>query len=76
MTGRLPAVKPKELIRALERTGWHVERVSGSHHILVNVELRRVITIPLHNRELKIGTLTGILRGAGVSRDDLRNLLE
>lgn len=76
MSERLPAVKPRELIRALEGKGWRVDRVSGSHHILVHVELGRAVTVPLHNRELKIGTLVSILRVAGISRDELRKLLE
>jgi len=76
VSGRLPAVKPRQLIRALERRGWSVERTSGSHHVLVHAELRRVVSVPLHNRELKAGTLMGILRVAEISRDELSRLLE
>ena len=76
MSERLPAVKPRQLIRALERQGWRVDRVSGSHHILIHEELGRAITVPRHNRELKVGTLMGILRVTGVDRDELRELLE
>ena len=76
MSERLPAVKPRQLIRALEGRGWSVERISGSHHILVHAELRRVLSVPLHNRELKTGTLIGILRVAEISRDELSRLLE
>ena len=75
MSERLPAVKPKELIRALERKGWQLDRVRGSHHILVHPEQRRAVTIPVHNRELKTGTLAGILRVAGITRGELRQLL-
>ena len=76
MSERLAAVKPKELIRALERKGWRLDRISGSHHIIVHIELGRAVTVPLHNRELKIGTLISILRVAGIGRDELRQLLE
>lgn len=76
MSERLPAVKPRQLIRALERNGWRLHRTTGSHHILVHGELERAITVPLHNRELKTGTLLSILRVAGISRDELRGLLE
>lgn len=76
MSERLPAVKPKDLINALERRGWVVDRISGSHHILVNVEQRRAVTIPFHNRELKTGTLAAILRTAGITREELRQLLD
>ncbi len=76
MSERLPAVKPKELVRALERKGWQLDRVRGSHHILVHPEQRRALTIPVHNRELKTGTLASILRVAGITREELRQLLE
>jgi predicted RNA binding protein YcfA (HicA-like mRNA interferase family) len=72
---RLPAVKPKELIRALEQKGWQLDRVRGSHHILVHAEKRRALPVPVHNRDLKAGTLAAILRIAGISRDELRRLL-
>ena len=67
MSGRLPAVKPKDLIRALERAGWHLDRVRGSHHILIHPEQRRALPVPVHNRELKPGTLISILRIAGTT---------
>lgn len=76
MSERLPAVNPKELIKALERKGWQLDRIRGSHHILVHAQQRRALTIPVHGRELKTGTLASILRVAGISRDELRELLD
>ncbi len=73
--GRLPAVRPQQLIRALQRTGWQLDRVRGSHYILVHPELRRALPVPFHNRDLKAGTLAGILRSAGLTREQLRELL-
>ncbi len=76
MSERLPAVKPQELIRALERVGWQLDRIRGSHHVMVHVEQRRALTVPVHNRELKAGTLAAILRSAGITREELRQLLD
>ncbi|MDQ3937408.1 MAG: type II toxin-antitoxin system HicA family toxin [Chloroflexota bacterium] len=76
MSDRLPAVKPKELITALERRGWQLDRIRGSHHILVHPELRRAVTVPVHTRELKRGTLSAILRSADISRAELADLLD
>ena len=76
MNERLPAVKPKELIKALEQKGWQLDRIRGSHHILIHPEQRRALPVPVHNRELKTGTLTSILRVAGVSREELTRLLK
>lgn len=75
MSQRLPAVKPKQLIRVLEREGWQLDRVRGSHHVFRHPEQRHPVVVPVHGRELRPGTLRGILGAAGISRDDLRRLL-
>lgn len=75
MSDKLPAIKPAQLIRALKRKGWELDRVRGSHYILIHPEQQRAVPVPYHNRDLKPGTLAGILRSTGVSRDELRELL-
>ncbi|MDA8069487.1 MAG: type II toxin-antitoxin system HicA family toxin [Actinomycetota bacterium] len=74
MSERLPVVSGQQLIKALEKTGWVVVRQRGSHVRLKHDERMTPLVIPLH-RELKRGTLAGILRDAGIDRDDLRYLL-
>jgi predicted RNA binding protein YcfA (HicA-like mRNA interferase family) len=62
----LPHISGTEAIRALERLGFVVVRQRGSH-----VMLRRGsagCVVPLH-REIKRGTLGGILRQAGVEAE-------
>jgi predicted RNA binding protein YcfA (HicA-like mRNA interferase family) len=67
-------VKPvsgKRLGKVLEVQGWQLDRVSGSHHIYVHPDGRRV-TVPVHgNRDLKPGTQHGIMHDAGLTEDDL-----
>ena len=63
----LPVVSGAEVVRALERLGFRVVRQRGS-----NVMLRKGISrcvVPLH-RELKRGTLGGLLRQAEVRPDE------
>ena len=74
MSGRLPVVSGAQLIRALERLGWQVVRQRGSHVRLRHPERSTFLVVPLH-RELKRGTLNGILKDAGLDRDELRELL-
>ncbi len=66
---RLPRVTGKEMIRALRRAGWEVERIRGSHHVLVNVARPGVtVTVPVHAGDvLRPKTLTSILDQAGMS---------
>lgn len=73
---RLPVVRPRQLIRALERAVFYVHHVTGSHHVLKHPAdgTRRVI-VPYHNDDLKRGTLGAILTQAGLSADELRKLL-
>jgi predicted RNA binding protein YcfA (HicA-like mRNA interferase family) len=64
---KLPRISGAEAIRALERLGFVRIRQSGSH-----VFMRRgqdACVVPNH-AELKVGTLAGVLRQAGVVADD------
>ena len=63
----LPVCSGTEVIRALERLGFRVVRQRGSHAMLRKGMAGCVV--PLH-RELKRGTLSGILRQAGVDAAD------
>jgi predicted RNA binding protein YcfA (HicA-like mRNA interferase family) len=71
---RLPAVSGDQLIGALGKLGWVSVRQRGSHVRLKHPDRPIALVVPLH-RELKRGTLAGILRDAGVERDELRRLL-
>jgi predicted RNA binding protein YcfA (HicA-like mRNA interferase family) len=69
----LPILSGAEVIRALERLGFRVVRQRGSH-----VMMRRganACVVPLH-REVKRGTLRGLLRQADVDVDELMDALE
>jgi predicted RNA binding protein YcfA (HicA-like mRNA interferase family) len=54
---RLPAVKPRVVVRALERIGFSVVRTRGSHYQLHNPRSGRRVTVPFHGRDLSRGTL-------------------
>lgn len=61
-----------EMCRALERQGWTLARIRGSHHIYSRPGARRPISVPIHgNRPLKTGTQRSIMREAGLSDDNL-----
>jgi len=55
-------VSGKELVKILQKNGWIVDRISGSHHIMIR-EGKRAVPIPVHgNRDLPKGLLSAILR--------------
>jgi predicted RNA binding protein YcfA (HicA-like mRNA interferase family) len=70
-----PVVSGRRLVKLLEAEGWVVARQRGSHVRLRKDGRRLALVVPLH-RELKKGTVAGILRDAGLHSDDLRRLLE
>jgi len=64
---KLPRVSGAQVIRALEKLGFVQVRQNGSH-----VVMRRGASgcvVPTHH-EVKIGTLAGLLRQAGVSSEE------
>jgi predicted RNA binding protein YcfA (HicA-like mRNA interferase family) len=77
MSRRLPALTAKQVIRALERAGFFIERSSGSHHLLVHRDdPRRRVTVAYHgSKDVPRGTLTNILRQAQLTVDELLRLL-
>jgi len=71
---RLPVLSGERLVKALERAGWRTVRQRGSHVRMKHPDRRTSLTVPLH-RELKRGTLSGILADAGLDSEQLRRLL-
>jgi len=73
---RLRKVTGQEAIRALQRLGFEKVRQRGSHVILKKETSEGVVgcVVPLH-RELKIGTLHGILRQAKVTPEEFMDVL-
>lgn len=63
---RLPRVSGAQIVRALERLGFVIARRRGSH-----IVMRRGANgcVPDH-REVKLGTLVGLLKQAGVTADE------
>jgi predicted RNA binding protein YcfA (HicA-like mRNA interferase family) len=72
----LPILKPRELIRALERMGFRLARKSkGSHRQYEHQDGRRT-TVPVHKgRDIGPGLLRKILRDIDVSPEELGDWL-
>lgn len=75
MSKRMPSVKPKDLVRIMKKLGWIEQRQEGSHKILINKELKKAIPVPMHSRDLKKGTLAGILKRAEISNEEFKELI-
>ena len=65
-------VSGKELARAIQRKGWTLARIKGSHHIFVMPARRERIVIPIHgNQPLKIGLLKSLMKIADLTETDI-----
>ncbi|MBI5306294.1 type II toxin-antitoxin system HicA family toxin [Candidatus Wolfebacteria bacterium] len=72
---RLPRVKPIKVIKAFKRAGFYIDHITGSHHILYKDDKSNPVSIPRHNKDLKLGTLKNILKQAKMSISDLNKYL-
>lgn len=73
---KLPAVRPRAVAKFLERNGFVLDHVTGSHHVFYNPETKRRAVLPKHNRDLPVGTLLSLLRESGFTRGDFMLFLE
>jgi predicted RNA binding protein YcfA (HicA-like mRNA interferase family) len=75
VTPRLPAVTPRQAVRALERCGWKLDRVKGSHHVFRHSDHAHRVVVPMHGRDLAKGTLNQIVSASGLDRTEFLKLL-
>jgi len=68
----LSGISGDEAVRALEKLGFARIRQKGSHVVMRRGSVGCVV--PLH-RELKVGTLSGILKQAGITTDEFSGVL-
>ena len=62
----------REFARLVERHGWRLLRVNGSHHIFGKPDSLVRLSIPIHgNRPLKIGLLRHLAKIAEIPDDEL-----
>ncbi len=71
---KLPVLKPREIISALEKAGFRQVRQKGSH-----VQFKRgnlLVTVPSHKGDLNPQVLKSVLRQAQMNVEELENLLK
>ncbi len=68
---KLPRISSREAIRALERLGFEQVRQTGSHVVMKKETEEGEVgcVVPVH-RELKVGTLSGILKQTQVTAEE------
>ncbi|MEK7576293.1 MAG: type II toxin-antitoxin system HicA family toxin [Patescibacteria group bacterium] len=72
---KLPALTARKLIKILEQCGFQLDHKTGSHFIFYHKANQRRAVVPFHANDLPKGTVASILREAGITKDELKNLL-
>lgn len=68
---KLPRIKSTKLLKALKRAGFFIDHVTGSHYILYRNDKTMPLSVPRHTKDLKIGTLRGIVKQAKITVSEL-----
>jgi predicted RNA binding protein YcfA (HicA-like mRNA interferase family) len=78
MSGGLPVASGRDVVRALRSAGFVVDRIAGSHHVMMLPgNPTRTVTVPVHRgRDLKPGTLRSIIRQSGFTLEEFGRLLK
>ena len=72
---RLPRVRGRQLLSALQRLGFRVARIKGSHHMLQHPDGRRTV-VPVHAGEtIGPGLLNAILKDTELTIEELEGEL-
>ena len=72
---RHPRLKGKQLIKILEKIGFSVDRIKGSHHFLKHLDGRATV-VPIHSGEtIGIGLFGKILNDCELTIEEFRELL-
>lgn len=71
---RIPEVSWRDVVRALEKSGFVFDRQRGSHLVYFHPETQATVIIPRHPA-IKKGTLMHILKQAGLTRDEFLELI-
>jgi len=77
MSPKLSNLKPREIIRALEKAGYYIHETGGSHVQLKHSSRPGRITVPYHERfDLPKHIVKSIIRQAGLTNKEFFDLLK
>ncbi len=57
-------MRDKDLLKLLQKNGWELVRINGSHHVLQKGS--QIEIVPIHGKDVPTGLLNKILKRAGL----------
>ncbi|MEA1962959.1 MAG: type II toxin-antitoxin system HicA family toxin [Patescibacteria group bacterium] len=72
---KLSPLSSKKVLKKLKKAGFTKNNQRGSHLTLKNLSNNRFVTVPIHNKDIPVGTLYNIVvKQAGLAIDEFNNL--
>ncbi|WP_414576124.1 type II toxin-antitoxin system HicA family toxin [Anabaena sp. CCY 9402-a] len=71
-----PSVEAKDFVKVVEKLGFYLDRQKGSHAIYKNVQGSRVVVLIHSGKDLKQGTLMGMIQDIGIDKETFFELLQ
>ena len=75
MLARLPGARAREVSKALERAGFLFDLQQGPHATYRHPQTKRTTVVPMHSKELPRWLLKKIIKEAGLTEDEFRELM-
>ena len=68
----MKSISGKHLCTILEKKGWQLKTIRGSHHVYMKTGKKERISVPVHgNKDLKVGLLRAIMKIAEIEENEL-----
>ena len=68
----MPSINSKNLLKFLKKRGFFIHHQVGSHIVLKHEKDDSIrVTLPMHNKDIKQGTLSSILKQARIDKKEL-----
>ena len=76
MSGRLPSLTPRQVIGALQRAGFSLHRIKGSHYQFIHpAKPALLVVVPYHAKDLKRPVLRAIISQSALTVEEFLALL-
>ncbi len=73
---KVPIINGTKLIKILKKKGFVLNRISGSHHILIHQNKQITLSVPVHKgKTLGRGITLAIIKDAGIAIEEFLQLL-
>lgn len=73
---KVPSINGAKLIKALKKKGFVLNRISGSHHILIHQDKQITVSVPVHKgTTLGKGITLAIIKDAEITTEEFLKLL-